>query len=122
MCRFVRSLWSTALNHGPGVCDAVHRDETALWIAETNRSLEFLENPCVHAMFFDSGGIESARPIRHLDAAPVGGKDVGSHDLLAISELNSMALHTRCLRFVHVLTNAHARLASGRWPNSTGWD
>lgn len=34
----------------------------------------------VHAMFFDSGRIDDARPVQRHDAAPAGGNYVGSHN------------------------------------------
>jgi hypothetical protein len=39
-----------------------------------------------------------------------------------ISRLNRQALPARCLRFVDGVAPAHARLASGCWPSSTGRD
>jgi hypothetical protein len=37
-------------------------------------------------------------------------------------EAQSHGFGTGCLRFAVIIADPHARLASGRWPGSAGWD
>ena len=75
---------------------------------------------CAYALFFDPGGTEHTRPLRCVGAAPVLTKPK-AHRGLALGA-QSHGLGTGCLRFAAVVTGRHARLASGCWPGSTGWD
>src|SRR5512140_3931585 len=58
----------------------------------------FLENPCERALFFDPGGIASARPLRRRDAAFRQVNTVGSRDDVDFGAQSHGPL-TRCLRF-----------------------
>src|SRR5262249_19051047 len=79
------------------------------------------EPGCVFALFLDPGRI-----------SPPGPCGVRTRPLRAFRrwarcekldfEARWHGLHTHCLRFVSPVTWAGARLVSGCWPSSTGWD
>ena len=63
---------------------------------------------------------QRTRPLQHVDTAPVQGT-TKAHTRGNFGA-QSHGFDTGCLRFVRCLTTRDARLASGRWPSSTGWD
>jgi hypothetical protein len=54
-------------------------------------------------------------------ARPPLARTAGAPTTRPISGLNGPARDTRCLRFARGLPHQDARLASGCWPDSTGW-
>jgi hypothetical protein len=75
---------------------------------------------CAYALFFDPGGTGHTRPLRCAGAAPVLTKTKARRGLALGAQ--SHGLGTRCLRFARTITGQDARLATGYWPGSTGWD
>ena len=75
---------------------------------------------CASALFFDPGGIGRARPWRRADAVPANDKSEDSRDDL--SRLNRTAWALAVYASQGGLPLRRARLASGCWPSSAGWD
>ena len=77
-----------AQSWAPGICYSGSRTGN---IGGEGRVSQVPRDPsCAFAMFSDPGGIEHARPLRRVDAAPASDKDKGSRGKL--SRLNRMAL------------------------------
>jgi hypothetical protein len=75
---------------------------------------------CALALFFDPGGIGHARPSRRADAVPAADKSEDSHNDLSRLNRTAWALAVYASQGESPLH--HARLASGCWPSSAGWD
>jgi hypothetical protein len=63
---------------------------------------------------------QRARPLQHVNTAPAH-STTKAHTRGNFGA-QSHGFDTGCLRFVRCLATRDARLASGRWPSSTGWD